>query len=63
MLAYTPGSNPIQSNPLVDPSYQDVEVFRQGLLGRLELPLLSMRRSPDRRAAALPGGTNRFWLM
>ena len=28
-----------------------------GLLGRLELLLLSMRRSPDQRA----GDTNRFW--
>ena len=62
-LSYTLRSSSIKSDHDDGSSMSPSWTIKIGLLGRFELPILRMRRSPDRRAAALPGGTNRFWLM
>ena len=54
-LSYTLRSSSIKSDHDDGSSMSPSWTIKIGLLGRLELPLLSMRRSPDRRAAALPG--------
>ena len=51
-LSYTLRSSSIKSDHDDGSSMSPSWTIKIGLLGRLELPLLSMRRSPDRR----PGG-------